>query len=138
MREHQANIRIDKDLWTQFKSKAKRQESSATAEIIKFIEAYVQDDKTVLDEYPDLYIVREVKDAIDSNLDSKFYEAIKDYEKIIKHEVSKHYTELHQMYESRLRTIEQKLGLTYDPFEQKSYSDSPKGKSKTKADKSKA
>ncbi len=138
MREHQANIRIDKDLWTQFKSKAKRQESSATAEIIKFIEAYVQDDEKSLDAYPDLYISREVQDSIDLNLDFKFQEAIKDYEKIIKHEVSNHYTELHHMYEFRLRAIEQKLGIEYDPLAQKGYYDSLKTDSKTKADKPKA
>lgn len=138
MREHQANIRIDKDLWLKFKSKAKRQESSATAEIIKFIEAYVQDDKTVLDEYPDLYIVREVKDAIDSNLDSKFYEAIQDYEKIIKHEVAEHYTELHHLYEFRLRAIEQKLGIDYDSLAQKDYYDRLKADLEPKADKPKA
>ncbi len=132
MREHQANIRIDKELWTEFKTKTQKQGSNATAEIIKFIEAYVEDNETSLETYPDLYIIKEVKEAIEFQLNDQFNEAVEAYEKILKHEIEKHYTELHQMYEYRLRDIEKQLGIEYDFFVQKGYSDKPQAELEAK------
>ena len=116
MREHQANIRIDKELWTNFKTRAQQRGSTATAEIISFIKAYLQDDETSLSLYPQTYIAREVESEIESTLNQRFNDAVNDFEKILKHEIDKHYSELNEMYNFRLQTIEDKLGIDADPL----------------------